>query len=341
MRLPLSDSQSGQQTGVKTPFLGVVARAIAPFTHYKQMTPSKSKIAKSINDQYYTSVECAEWCLNHVSSVVGWNLEGVALEPCVGRGAFVLASRNLGLKLQWVTNDLFPDPSFTPDTQEHILQLSTNPRPDFILTNPPFGNANSLARTSLKHCLEICGRVAMVLPKGARRVGFLDAQPDYAHLIEDINIPDMSYQLPNGEVRKVQTCLQVWEVQGTKREKIKAGLDLREDLLCQWDGGRENFEFCGGPAQFQVCRWGGKRMNSIRQEIKRSGSWMSVRITHPTASVEEVVKLIQSVDVTDYLERSTSLAAFDVPVWVDRVNRKAVEAGLLPALEGKTRLKRY
>jgi hypothetical protein len=298
------------------------------------MKNSQSKVAKLINDQYYTSVECAEWCLSYIRDEVGWDLKGVALEPCVGRGAFVLASHNLNLDLVWITNDLFPDPSFTPDTQENILKLAPNPRPDFILTNPPFGNANSLARTSLKHCLKVCDKVAMILPKGSRRVGFLDAQPDYAHLVDDVNIPDMSYQLPTGEVRKVSTCLQVWEVKDYEREKIKDGLDLRQDLIYQWDGGKENYEFCGGEAQFQVCRWGGKRMNTIRQSVERSGSWMSVRVTHPTASVEEVVKLIQSVDVTDYMERSTSLAAFDIPVWVDRVNRKAVEAGLLPAKQG-------
>jgi hypothetical protein len=45
------------------------------------------------------------------------------------------------------------------------------------------------------------------------------------------------------------------------------------------------------------------------------------------------VEVISSVDVSDYLERSTSLAAFDPPVWLDRVNKAAIERGLLEPLD--------
>lgn len=302
------------------------------------MPNTASNIAKEIHDQYYTPVETCEWVFNLLRTEANWDFRGIVMEPCVGRGNFVHAAQNLGLNLNWLTNDLFPAPEYKPDTEVDILKLDPNPRPDFIVTNPPFGNANILARKGLHHCLNVCDRVAMVLPKGARRIGFLDSQPEFAHLTLDLNLPEMTYELSNGERRKVKTCLQVWEVDRTrKRQNIRDTLDLRRDFLNYWDSGRPDFAFSEkyGEFQFQVYRWGGSRMNEIRfptdgESEKRRGSWLSVAPSEGF-TVEEVVSVIQAVDVSDYLERSTSLAAFDPVVWLSRVNEEAVRRGLIPA----------
>jgi len=297
------------------------------------MKNSQSSVSQDIHDQYYTSVQTAEWCLNHLKTKVKWKMTGTVLEPCVGMGNFVTASENLGYKLKWITNDLFPSPHFVPDTQEDIRTVSPTKKPDFIITNPPFGSTNSLARASLKHCLTICDRVAMILPKGARRMGFQDAQPEFAHLVDDVNVPEMVYELPDGTLRSVLTCLQTWEVKDTPRENIRAGLDLRTDFISHWASGKEDFRDKGyGPADFQVNRWGGKRMNTIRDEMIRSGAWMSVKIEHPTATVDEVKETISSIDVSDYFEKSTCNAAFDPPMWLHRVNTEAVRRGFLTLL---------
>ena len=299
------------------------------------MPNSSSKVSQDIHDQYYTSLEDAEWCLKFLRDEVGWKLTGTALEPCVGTGSFVRASTNLKLKLKWSTNDFFPNSSFEPDTREDIRKLQPAKKPDYIITNPPFGKSNSLARNSLKHCLTICDKVAMILPKGARRLGFMDAQPDFAHLVADVDVPEMVYDLPNGEQRVVSTCLQVWEVKKTKRQKIRDSLDLRTDFVSWWCASKPNFADDGdGPADFQVCRWGGKKMNVIRNEIAKSGSWMSVRV-NDGGPVEQAKEIIASVDMTDYLEKSTSVAAFDPLVWLGRVNDAAVAAGRLSELANK------
>jgi len=39
---------------------------------------------------------------------------------------------------------------------------------------------------------------------------------------------------------------------------------------------------------------------------------------------------VRSIDVSDYFEKSTSRAAFDCPVWLDRVNQEAVRRGVIP-----------
>lgn len=294
------------------------------------MKNSTSKVAQSINDQYYTSVADAEWCLGYLKNNVGWNLSGVALEPCVGKGSFIIASKSLKLGLTWVTNDLFPHPSVQPDTQFDIRQIQPKTKPDFVITNPPFGSTNHLAKASLKHCLTICDKVAMILPKGARRLGFLDAQPDYAHLVSDVDIPDMTFELSSGETRKVPTCFQTWEINNTKRVKVGDSLDTRTDFVTWWASGKSDFADKKGKVDFQVYRWGGKDMNKVRKELIQSGAWMSVRVMNPNISIEDAIAIVRSIDVSDYFEKSTSRAAFDCPVWLDRVNQEAVRRGVIP-----------
>jgi hypothetical protein len=294
------------------------------------MPNSTSKVAKDIHDKYYTSLKDAEWCLDYLQREVKWQLVGTALEPCVGAGSFVTASENLGLPLEWITNDLHPNPAFTPDTEKDIRTLKVATKPDFIITNPPFGHSNSLARKSLQHCLTLCDKVAMILPKGARRLGFLDSQPEFAHLVADVDVPSMIYELPDGSTRQVDTCLQAWEIKKTKRKKIRDGLDLRTDFISWWCASKPNFADDGnGSADFQVKRWGGVKMNEIRDKIARSGGWISVRVNDPKVSVDEAKEIISRVDVTDYLNKSTSVAAFDPLVWLGRVNVEAVKAGIL------------
>jgi hypothetical protein len=288
------------------------------------MPNSTSKIAKEINDQYFTPIETAEWCFQQAADL-GWDLTGLAYEPCLGAASFVDASLNLDLDLRWITNDPFPQPDEEPTFQEDARKVFLPHRPDFIFTNPPFGQSNCLARGILAHCLNECDRVAMVLPKGARRMGFIDAQPQHAHLILDVNLPQEHFFLPTGETRTVSTCFQMWERKDTPRGKIRDTLDLREDLITHWCSSKPNFADC----DFQVCRWG--VMNKIRDELKQSGSWQSVKVG-AGFTLDQVKNVVSQVDVSDYLEKGTSVPAFDPLVWRHRVNTEAVKQGLLPAI---------
>jgi hypothetical protein len=105
---------------------------------------------------------------------------------------------------------------------------------------------------------------------------------------------------------------------------------MRTDFVSWWCASKPNFADDGnGPADFQVCRWGGVKMNTIRDKVAQSGGWISVRVNDSGVSVSEAKEIISKVDVTDYLNKSTSVAAFDPLVWLSRVNAEAVKAGVL------------
>lgn len=287
------------------------------------MPNSTSKLSLQINDQYFTPVESAEWCFNIIREELGWEFDGTALEPSVGAYAFPEASKNLDLNLEWTTNDLYPQSEWNPDLVEDFKTYDFG-HYEYVVTNPPFGHANSLARTFMKKSLSIAPRVMMLLPKGARRLGFQDAMPRNAKRVADISLPDESFVTSTGEVKVVKTCVQAWETTDEVFPTIRETLDLRTNLFEQWGSQGNSWDH---DMDLQVVRWG-KAGNIVPESRKRmSGALMSVRLKD--ISREDFISIQESLDFTDFDDMCSGAPAFDVPVWVHRFNTEAVRRGHL------------
>ena len=182
-----------------------------------------SSTSRKYKDAYFTSAADAEWCIARLSEV--YDLEGkTALEPAVGSGVFVRASEKTGLL--WTTNDLYPEfaKDFTPDYALDFGKM----RPDalgsynVIITNPPFGEASSLAKKFLKRALEISDVVAMLLPRGCRRGTFLDKHISKdVKILTDLDLPGGVFSLPDGSTREVGCVFMVFQHEtGYHRENV-------------------------------------------------------------------------------------------------------------------------
>ena len=287
------------------------------------MPNSTSKLSLEINDQYFTPTGSARWCFVAVGEMAGWDFKGTALEPAVGAFAFPNASNELGLELNWTTNDLFPQDDHTPDLTENFKSKDFGSF-DYVITNPPFGYANSLARSFMSKALTIAPRVMMLLPKGARRIGFQDAMPRNARKIVDLNLNDESFITSTGETKVVKTCVQAWETSDEEFPRIKDTLDLRTDLFDQWGSQLDHWK---DGMDLQVVRWGNMGRVIPTEKQRKSGSLMSVKLKD--ISREDFVSIQESLDFSDYKDMSTAAPAFDVPAWVHRFNTEAVRRGLL------------
>lgn len=291
------------------------------------MPNTSSKLAEQIHDQYFTPVDTAKWCFEHAHDVAGWDFEGTALEPSVGAFAFVTAAEQLGLKLKWVTNDLYPQPNQLPDHQLDFRDLDIGPL-DYCVTNPPFGKANTLAKIFAKKGCEIASRCIMLLPRGAMRIGFQDAMPRTSKKVVESLLPDETFITSCGQEKQVKTCLMAWEKVDYEIPTFKSQLDLRDDLFVHWASDKDDWDAKFGPIDFQVARWGNMGFLYPEERQKKSGARVSVHckgISH-----EEFVSIHESIDLSDFVLKSTNHPpAFDVPVWVHRFNTEAVRRGLL------------
>ena len=291
------------------------------------MPNSTSKLSLAINDQYFTPVDTAKWCFEQVHEATGWEFEGTALEPSVGAFSFVTAAEELGLKLEWTTNDLFPQPGRKPDFQQDFKEFEFGMY-NYVITNPPFGSANSLARFFARRALALAPRMMMLLPKGARRIGFQDAMPRNARRAFDKSLDDESFITSTGETKLVKTCVQAWEATEQAFPKIKDQLDLRDDLFTCWGAqGGDWAEKNGVKMDLQVVRWGTMGKVVPEDRLRQSGALHSVALKELTR--EDFVAIQEALDFEDYEDMCSGAPAFDVPVWIHRFNQEAVRRGLL------------
>ena len=193
-----------------------------------------SKVAKKVNDAYFTPSDSVKWCFDTLAELYELK-DKKALEPSCGGGAFIKGAKDTGLR--WTTNDLFPEHSegFVADHNvDFVKDLSLFSGFDFVVGNPPFGHASMLAKKFVLCALEVSKVVAMVLPKGCRRWRFIDSLPTDVCVKFDQELPNTNFELPDGSVKKVGCTFMVFEhVPGYVRKPL---LNLGE-LPFTWEVG--------------------------------------------------------------------------------------------------------
>ena len=173
-----------------------------------------SQIAESISDSYFTSPESSAWCVDMLRSHDWVSENTITLEPCVGSGSLAhqLPGKVIGCDLidHGYPNVIVGDYLFSPERTV-----------DLVFTNPPFGRAGSLALKILNKAARDSDRLAFILPSSFRKISILDRIDPYFHPVFDGNLPNQNYILPDGSVRWVNTCFQMWERRKTRRVLFK------------------------------------------------------------------------------------------------------------------------
>ena len=114
-------------------------------------------------DQYYTSYDDMEYCVNKAWDVIkdlGYNVSEF-LEPSAGEGVFSNYLANSGLDV--IAMDLFPK-------GENIIQQDfltcdlEYKKGRFIIGNPPYGARLNLAQKFYKKSIELGDYIAFILP---------------------------------------------------------------------------------------------------------------------------------------------------------------------------------
>lgn len=193
-------------------------------------------------DQYYTNPSYAAHCRDLSLPFYKGQL---MVEPCAGTGSFfnlMPEDTRLGMDL---------DPKFEAVGMERgatdFLKFENRFDGAFVLSNPPFGFACSLAVKFFNHCALLGADViAFVIPKTFRKATVINKLNKNFHLVLDETSPDDAFIL-DGKPYHVPCCFQVWVRRTEERELINT------------DSENPFFEFCDPKeADFAVRRVGGK-----------------------------------------------------------------------------------
>lgn len=266
-----------------------------------------SATALGVKDAYFTSQDTVTWCFKTLSGL--YDLSGkTALEPSCGSGAFV----RLDLGLKWTTNELYPEyaKGYEPTYNIDFAKGDLTPlgKFDFIIGNPPFGKSTMAARKFVLRSLEIADVVAMVLPFGCRRITFLDKLPTDVRVVHDELIPNLSFELPDGSVKKVKCSFMVFAHEKGYERPVELDLD---DSVFRWElGGSDTPEW----ATHGYGLWSNanKLLDVKASDFKRGcGSTMWLKLTKAQA------KKFADFDLSDIIAKTST--SFPRVAWRESV----------------------
>ena len=278
--------------------------------------------SNKFKDAYFTKPSDVEWCYKKLEALYGDLTGKTALEPACGSGVFVKAAP----QMVWTTNELFPEFS-QGMTHDFGLDFAKGDRSafgtyDFVIGNPPYGKASTLARKFLLNALEHSSVVAMVLPKALRRHTAWDKYfPDDCKVVCEEDIPTQSFDLPDGSTKTVGTFFLVLErVAGYSRGKLldyePKGYSAWERRYCKLERAENQVWWPEEATHGMVC-WGSAGKFFDRERTKPYALCLFFKLTAKQA------KIVAQIDWESIVSRTkTSVPMLTRPEILTEINRR-------------------
>lgn len=245
-----------------------------------------SKVNKNCNkldlDQYYTSYEDMEYCVNKAWDVIkdlGYEVSEF-LEPSAGEGVFSNYLATSGLDVIAIDIEPKSEDIIKADFLTYDLEYKEG---RFIIGNPPFGVRLNLAQKFYKRAIELGDYIAFILPISQLNNTQSLYEFDLVHS-EDLG------KLVFSNKKKVHCCLNVYvrPKNGLNKKiqnKLKDITIIREDKKDY-----EKIEY-----DIRMCYWGdGTAGKILTEEEHYSGEYKI--IIHNKELRDEIINLFNTID---------------------------------------------
>lgn len=245
-----------------------------------------SKVNKNCNkldlDQYYTSYEDMEYCVNKAWDIIkdlGYEVSEF-LEPSAGEGVFSNYLATSGLEVIAIDIEPKGEDIIKADFLTYDLEYKEG---RFIIGNPPFGTRLNLAQKFYKRAIELGDYIAFILPISQLNNTQSMYEFDLVHS-EDLG------KLLFSNKKKVHCCLNVYvrPKNGLNKKiqnKLKDITIIREDKKDY-----EKIEY-----DIRMCYWGdGTAGKILTEEEHYSGEYKI--IIHNKELRDEIINLFNTID---------------------------------------------
>lgn len=178
-------------------------------------------LVRNTTDKYYTSLQCANLCINIFKENIPISANDILIEPSAGNGVFINLLKNISQKCFFC--DI--EPNHIDIQKQDYLEFSFSLIPTSFISesckihvfgNPPFGRQSSLAIKFIKKSCEFCDTISFILPKSFKKESMKRHFPLSFHLKKEIDIPHNSF-IVNNSPYNVPCIFQIWEKQVTQR----------------------------------------------------------------------------------------------------------------------------
>lgn len=244
-----------------------------------------SKVNKNCNkldlDQYYTSYDDMEYCVNKAWDVIKDLGYGVSefLEPSAGEGAFSNYLTTSGLDVIAIDIEPKGENIIKADFLTYDLEYKEG---RFIIGNPPYGARLNLAQKFYKRAIELGDYIAFILPISQLNNAQFLYEFDLVHS-EDLG------KLVFSNKKKVHCCLNVY-VRPKNGLNKKIPTKLKDITIVRQDKkGYEDIEF-----DIRMCYWGDATAGKILKEGESYSGEYKI-IIHNKELKDDIINLLSTI----------------------------------------------
>lgn len=271
----------------------------------------ESKGTNKLNlDQYYTSEEDMEYCVNKTLDILQENGYSVSefLEPSAGEGVFSNYLAISGLNV--IAIDI--EPKSEDIIQANYLTYDIKYKKDrLIIGNPPFGSKLLLARQFFNKSVEIGDYISFILPiSQLNNTGFM-------YEFDLLYSEDLGKLMFSGD-RKVHCCLNIYVRPKNGLNKKKSS-KLKDIEIVRQDSKRyKDFEF-----DIRMCYWGDATAGKILKDGETYSGEYKIKI-HNEALKNKIIDVLKNVNWKEELQ-STAMCRIKQYHIIDLLKREIPE----------------
>lgn len=244
-----------------------------------------SKVNKNCNkldlDQYYTSYDDMEYCVNKSWDVIkdlGYEVSEF-LEPSAGEGVFSNYLATSGLDVIAIDIEPKGEDIIKADFLTYDLEYKEG---RFIIGNPPYGARLNLAKKFYKRAIELGDYIAFILPISQLNNTQFLYEFDLVHS-EDLG------KLVFSNKKKVHCCLNVY-VRPKNGLNKKIPTKLKDITIVRQDKkGYEDIEF-----DIRMCYWGDATAGKILKEGESYSGEYKI-IIHNKELKDDIINLLSTI----------------------------------------------
>ena len=254
----------------------------------------ESKGTNKLNlDQYYTSEEDMNYCVNKTLDILQENGYTVSefLEPSAGQGVFSDYLATSGLKV--VAIDI--EPKAEDIIQADYLTYDIEYKKDrLIIGNPPYGTHLGLAKKFYKKSIEIGDYISFILP-----ISQLNNR-NSMYEFDLVHSEDLGELIFSGD-RKVHCCLNIYvrPKRGLNKRKVNKLKDI--EIVRQ-----DSKKFDGFSFDIRLCYWGDATAGKILKDGEHYSAEYKIKI-HNENIKDEVVEILRNVNWKTELKSTAML----------------------------------
>ena len=251
-----------------------------------------SKVNKNCNkldlDQYYTSYDDMEYCVNKAWDVIKDLEYGVSefLEPSAGEGVFSNYLATSGLDVIAIDIEPKGEDIIKADFLTYDLEYKEG---RFIIGNPPYGARLNLAQKFYKRAIELGDYIAFILPISQLNNTQFLYEFDLVHS-EDLG------KLVFSNKKKVHCCLNVY-IRPKNGLNKKIPTKLKDVTIVRQDKkGYEDIEF-----DIRMCYWGDGTAGKILKEGENYSGEYKI-IIHNKELKDDIINLLSTIKWKDEID---------------------------------------